>query len=80
MNSNFMLSFFSDIWGEMINTLRNIPDNIKVWIYVGCAIFLFAFLVKAFRVNFNAKDSKKINILWFLPVVLLILFIIMLSL
>ena len=80
MNNNFMLSFFSDIWGEMINTLRSINPTVKMCIYVGCAILALACLIKAFKVNFNAKNEKKMNFFWFFPIVLIVLFIWMLSL
>ena len=80
MNNGFMLSFFSDMWGEMINTLRNIPPEVEIWLYIGSAILMFAFLVKAVQVNLAAKDTKKMNIFWFFPIILLGLFIFMLSL
>ena len=80
MNNSLMLSFFSDIWGEMINTLRSISPIAKVCIYVGCAILALACLVKAFKVNYNAKDEKKRNFFWFFPIILIVLFMWMLSL
>ena len=73
------ISYLCNIWGEMINTLRGIPEEVKIWLYVGSAILIFLFLWKGIKVNFNYKSEKKINFLWFLPVLLLAGFIWMLS-
>ena len=73
------ISYLCSVWGKMINTLRGIPDNVKIWLYIGSAILMLLFLWKAIKVNFNAKNEKKMNFLWFLPVLLLAGFIWMLS-
>ena len=73
------ISYLCNVWGEMINTLRGIPDNVKIWIYIGSVILMLLFMWKAIKINFNAKNEKKMNFLWFLPVLLLAGFIVMLS-
>ena len=80
MNINLMLSFFSDIWGEMINTLRSIDPTVKMALYAGCAILALFCVLKAFKVNFNAKNEKKRNFFWFFPIIFIVLFAWMLSL
>ena len=78
MGENFLLSLH-DVWGEMINTLRSIPSNIKIWIYLACIAIIFFCLYKGFKNNFNPKNEKKRNALWFLPIFIMIFFIYMLS-
>lgn len=80
MNNGLMLSFFSDIWGEMINTLRSINPTVKLGIYAGVIIAIIFCTIKAFKVNYNAKNEKKRNFFWFFPIAVLLLFVWMLSL
>lgn len=71
------LGYMCGIFEDIINNIRDIPSEIKVWLYIGSIAFMIIFGYKAVKENLLAK--KNLNLAWFVPVILLLLFIILLG-
>ena len=65
---NCLLSIFTDL----VNWVRDLDDTLKIFVLLGCLGFACMALIKGIKVNYNPKDFKKMNFLWFLLAVVLV--------
>ncbi len=66
------------ILGEMLNTLRSLDVNVKLWLCLGTVLLLVLCFHNLIKKAYMAK--KKANFLWLIPIVLLIAFLFILFL
>ena len=55
-----------NVFGTIVQWVNKMDSLTRVLIIVGLLLVFGVVLIKAIKVNYNPKDTKKVNVLWFI--------------
>ena len=66
-----LLSVFTNVFNSIVNFIRHFSLGFTLFLIFALLILGILALRKAIKVNYNPKDLKKINLTWFLLVLII---------